>query len=294
MNGNIYACSWYLDIVSPGWCALVEDNYERVFPLPVFEKGGITFLRQPSFTQQLGIFYQTPMTDGKLEEFLKSAEARYRYIYINLNTSNKIAALGPESEMTNLELDLITGYAKIAAGYQTNLQRNIRKASQQKLMVSKHVRPEEIISLFKANKGQTLRHLDENHYTLVQRIAYESINKGIGEIWGAFDEHNELIAAILWITSHQKCVFMFSAVSQTGKQLNAMPWLIDAFIRQNAGKPLTLDFEGSNDAGLARFYSSFGARRVIYQRYIINTLPYYVRFALKIWQLTRKQIKKIF
>jgi len=32
-NGNIYALSWYLDVVHEGWEALVEDDYVRVMPL---------------------------------------------------------------------------------------------------------------------------------------------------------------------------------------------------------------------------------------------------------------------
>ena len=33
-NGNVYAWSWYLDIVHPKWEALVENDYERVMALP--------------------------------------------------------------------------------------------------------------------------------------------------------------------------------------------------------------------------------------------------------------------
>jgi hypothetical protein len=189
-------------------------------------------------------------------------------------------------------LDLICEYTDLVNGYQNNLQRNLKKAAQNKLTISKHVRPEEIISLFRANKGQQLTHLDSNQYAIIQRIAYESMNKGIGEIWGAYDEFNQLAAAILWVTSHQKSVFLFSALSETGKKLNAMPWLIDAFIKQNAGKALTLDFEGSNIEGLARFYSSFGAKKIIYQRYKYDALPSYLRLSLKIWRLSRTQLKK--
>lgn len=294
LNGNLYACSWYLDIVSPGWCALVEDEYEKVFPLPISFKAGIGYIMQPIFTQQLGLFYKTLSSEEKLVEFLNCIPSEYKYIDINLNTSNKIDISGSASEMTNLELDLISQYEDLVTGYQNNLQRNLKKAVKNKLTISKHVRPEEIISLFRENKGQQLTHLHNKQYTIIQRIAYESLHNGTGEIWGAYDEHNQLIAAILWVSSHQKAIFLFSAVSETGRKLNAMPWLIDSFIKQNSGKPLTLDFEGSNLEGLARFYSSFGAKKVIYQRYTYNSLPLHLRIGLKIWRLSRMHLKKYF
>jgi hypothetical protein len=294
INGNLYASSWYLDIVCPGWCALVENDYDMVFPLPVSSKARFKYIMQPYFTQQLGLFYRSVSTEGKLQEFLNLIPSEFKYIDINLNTSNNIVFSANVSDMTNLELDLISEYDEIVAGYQNNLQRNLKKAAQHKLTISKHVRPEEIISLFKANKGQELKHLNNIQYTLIQRIAYESIHKGTGEIWGVYDEFNQLVAGILWITSHKKTIFLFSALSESGKKMNAMPLLIDSFIKQNAGKSLTLDFEGSNNAGLARFYSSFGAKKVIYQRYMQNALPLPFRIALKTWRLSRIKLKKYF
>jgi len=292
VNGNLYAYSWYLDIVSPGWCALVEDEYEKVFPLPVSSKAGFNYIMQPGFTQQLGLFYTSFPEKDKSEEFLNCIPLKYKYIDFNLNISNKITSATNVSDMTNLELDLNGEYDILASCYQNNLQRNLKKAAQNKLSISKQVKPEEIISLFRANKGKELTHLNDKQYAIIQRIAYESIQKGIGEIWGAYDEFDELLAAILWVTSHQKAIFLFSALSETGKKLNAMPWLIDTFIKQNSGKPLTLDFEGSNTEGLARFYSSFGAKKVIYQRYFHNSLPLLFRLGLDKWRLGRIQLKK--
>ena len=288
VNGNLNAYSWYLDIVSPGWCALVEIDYEKVFPLPVKSRAGIKYIIQPYFTQQLGLFSQSLFEEEKLTEFLNSIPSGYKYIDINLNTLNQIQETGNVSNMTNLELDLSSDYDKIASGYQNNLLRNLKKADQNNLTIVKQISPEELIALFRANKGQELKHLNDNQYILIQRIANESIQKGIGEIWGAFDEFKQLVAGILWVTSHQKSIFLFSALSENGKKLSAMPWLIDAFIRQNAGKSLTLDFEGSNDEGLARFYSNFGAKKVIYQRYLRNSLPAFFRIALKIWRLGKQ------
>ena len=292
VNGNLYACSWYLDIVSPGWGALVENDYEKVFPLPVSSKAGFEYIMQPIFTQQLGLFYKSLSSEEKLGEFINNIPSRYKYVDFNLNTSNKTDTSYNTSEMTNLELDLNSSYKDLVSGYQNNLQRNLKKAYQNKLIISKHVKPEEIISLFRTNKGQKLTHLNNIQYAIIQRIAYESMHKGTGEIWGAFDEHNQLIAAILWVSSHQKAIFLFSALSETGKKLNAMPWLIDSFIKQNAGKPISLDFEGSNIEGLARFYSSFGAKKVVYQRYLRNSLPRHLRIGLEIWRFSRKHLKK--
>ncbi len=292
VNGNLYACSWYLDIVSPGWCALIEDDYENVFPLPVSRKAGFSYIMQPYFTQQLGLFYRTTSEKDKLDEFLNCIHAKFRYIDFNLNTSNKIPDSGKVTGMTNLELELSGDYVDLIKGYQNNLLRNLKKAAQNNITLSKHVRPEEIISLFRKNKGQELTHLNNKQYAMLQDIAYTSINKGIGEIWGAYDEFNQLLAAILWVTSQRKAIFLFSALSGKGKKLNAMPWLIDTFIKQNAGKPLTLDFEGSNIDGLARFYSSFGAKKVMYQRFISNSLPPHFRIGLRLWRLIKMQLKK--
>ncbi len=293
VNGNLNACSWFLDIVSPGWCALVDENYENVFPLPVSSKAGIGYIMQPYFTQQLGLFSRTLPTENMVREFLSNIPAKYRYIDINLNTSNTLQADKNIESNINLELDLQPGYAEIAAGYHSNLQRNLKKAQQTRLNLVKNVNPEELISLFRMHKGQQLEHLKDPQYKLIQQLAMHSLQNGSGQVWGVTNPDNQLHAAALWVTSHGKAIFLFSAVTGQGRKYNAMPWLIDSFIREHAGKPLILDFEGSNNEGLARFYSSFGAQKIIYQRYKNNMLPMGLRTALEIWRLVRGKIKKV-
>jgi hypothetical protein len=292
INGNLNSYSWYLDIVSPGWCAMIEGDYECIFPLPVSSRAGFRYIMQPPFTQQLGLFYSSLPSQAVLTRFISSIPPVYKYIDINLNTSNRMPGMHDAEAMTNIELDLFSDYDKIYSGYQKNLQRNLKKAAQNKLTIAKHVKPEDIISLFRMNKGKTVKHLQMEQYAIMQQIAYESIYRGIGEIWGAYDEYNRLTAAILWATSHQKTILLFSGVSENGKAFFAMPLLIDTFIRQYAGKSLTLDFEGSNNEGLARFYCSFGAKKVTYQRYYHNSLPLPYRIGLKIWRKCRSLLKK--
>ena len=86
--GNIYAYSWYLDIVRPGWDALVEDDYQSVMPLTGGKKFGVNYLFQPYFAQQLGVFSKQSLTPEKTEAFLKAIPSKYRFAEIRLNESN--------------------------------------------------------------------------------------------------------------------------------------------------------------------------------------------------------------
>jgi hypothetical protein len=35
LQGTVYAMSWYLDTVSPGWELLATEDYKTVMPIPV-------------------------------------------------------------------------------------------------------------------------------------------------------------------------------------------------------------------------------------------------------------------
>ena len=55
-NHRIYGLSWYLDLVSENWDAIVYGDYKAVFP--VIFKNRILFKTyyHPFFAQQLGLF----------------------------------------------------------------------------------------------------------------------------------------------------------------------------------------------------------------------------------------------
>ena len=81
-----YAYSWYLNIVSPGWEALVTDDYEFVMPLPVKRKYKIPYLVQPVLTQQLGIFSKEEINDEVIQLFIKNIP--YYSYELNMNERN--------------------------------------------------------------------------------------------------------------------------------------------------------------------------------------------------------------
>jgi hypothetical protein len=289
VNGMVYANSWYLDIVAGDWDALVENDYERVFPIVPGYKFGIHYLFQPIFTQQLGIFSRNLLSDEITGNFIRAIPAKYKFIEINLNTLNRVPAGKYKVEKwINNELDLINSYERISDNYSSNLKRNLKKAENSGLSVVKNVKPDEIISIFKKNKGKEINRYSDADYMKLQRLIYSGIYKGRIETYGAYSPQNELCAGIVFLRSYKKMIFLFSGLTQGGKETGAMPFLIDFFIQQHAQNHLTLDFEGSNDPNLSRFYQSFGSKECYYPHLVINKLPYLTYLGVKLAKWVRR------
>jgi hypothetical protein len=282
-NGLVYAKSWYLDIVADQWDALVENDYEKIFPLVSRKKWGIRYLYQPPFTQQLGLFSKTLLSEESVIEFLNAIPEYYKFAEINLNTFNKLTV--PEFESENWlthELDLINSYEHLHRHYSTNLRRNLKKSASGELSLSKNIKPEDVIRLFRENRGKTLTNLDDKDYQRLSRLTYSGIYKGVVSTYGVYEQNNTLCAAAIFLQSQKKMVFLFSGLNDTGRQSGAMAYLIDAFIQEHQHKHLTLDFEGSNDPNLARFYKGFGSTEITYPHLRINRLKPIPRLMLKI------------
>jgi len=261
LNSYIYAYSWYLDIVASEWDALVEDDYIQVFPLPFRKKMGVKYIYQPVFTQVLGLFSIKLNGNSKLQDFFDAIPKEFKLIEIKLNKFNTPKS-NPSVRLkknVNIELDLIADYEDIYTKYSKNLKRNIKKAKKHKLQVIEGVKPEYLIQLFKDHKGQEVRAYTDLDYIRLGRLIYLLIHKGMAKIYGVSSSENNLIAAALFVRDRHRYIFLFSGLSVEGKQKGAMPLLIDSFIQNKSGSPMVLDFEGSNNLNLARFYRSFGA-----------------------------------
>jgi hypothetical protein len=75
-----YAYSWYLDIMAPGWEALIDDDYDSVFPLPGFSRFGIQYITTPIFLQQLGAFSPDKPVSGVIHEFIDYMPKFYKFV----------------------------------------------------------------------------------------------------------------------------------------------------------------------------------------------------------------------
>ena len=294
-NGNIYARSWYLDQVHPGWEALVEDDYLRVMPLTGNRKWGINYLFQPFFTQQLGIFSTGIINSRVINDFIAAIPVKYRFIQIRLNVHNK-----PHPEdyrlipNKNYLLDLIPRYPKLAAGYATNTRRNLKKALRSELSLMQGLDPKNLITLFRENKGREIKHWHERHYKSLQQLMYQAVYRDAGLMYGVYTQHNELCAGAFFLKDTRYLTLLFSATNSEARRNGAMTFLVDALLRQYAETDRVLDFEGSNNPDLARFYHGFGAQEVTYYTLEINRLKFPLNYIADRFKSEKRETEKNF
>jgi len=292
LNRRVYAFSWYLDVVAPGWEALVSGDYASVFPLTAGHKAGLHYLFQPFFTQQLGLFSSTPIDHVTADEFIRAIPARFRYIDIQTTSEFGLTIPGIVlSHRCNHELKLEGTYEGISSGYSQNTRRNIRKAMESGVNTGRSLRAEELVNLFRENFGEREGKLGPVHYERLEKLIGICQKRGIGSMRAAFNEEGLLCAGVFFLTDGNRVYYLFAASGPEARENGAMFQLIDQFIREHAGRTLILDFEGGNDANLGRFYKSFGASEVLYNHILWNRLPFILNAGFRLSKAIRKQVK---
>ncbi|HRY31804.1 MAG TPA: GNAT family N-acetyltransferase [Bacteroidales bacterium] len=285
INGHVYAWSWYLDSVCDQWDAMVEGDYDSVFPLPWRSRMGIRYVYQPPFTQQLGLFTRGQSGGERLNAFLDALPAHFRLTEIQLNAYNRPSHPAYSVRMRpNLVMDLIPPYEIISGGYSQNLKRHVRKAAASGWIITEDVKPSRLIRLFRENRGRELKTLNDRDYERLERLTAECSKRACLHLLGSGPGGGEPDAGVIFAESHGKLVLLFSATGPEARQQAAMAALIDYMIRKHAGKNLVLDFEGSEDPGMAQFYGSFGAVASPYPFIRKNSLGPFTRFAAGIFK----------
>lgn len=281
----VYVWSWYLDVVHPDWEALVEDDYETVMPLAGGRRFGINYLFQPFFTQKFGVFGKNEVSEDKIEEFLEAIPEKFKFADFRLKGVKGINGLKGVNHR-NIELDLSPEYSVLAENYHSNTKRNLAKAKKEKIEVSDMVEPSVIIDLFRKNRGARITKWGDAEYERLLSLVEAARNHDSCCVLGVKNTDNQIVAGAFFMISHSKIVFLFSGADESNKDSHALTFLIDHVIERFSGSDKTLDFEGSDDDGLARFYMGFGGRETTYQGIRLNRAKGFTKLALKILKRT--------
>jgi len=268
-NSLIYAYSWFLDVVSPNWDALILDDYTAVMPITHRKKYFFSYLFQPFFTQQLGVFSRLETPDFVVQDFLNAIPAKFKFIDINLNEENCAEGL---SEKKNFILPIDEAYSDLYAAYKGQAKRNIKKAKEQNLYLQ--VLPyKQAVDFYIKHKGAETKGVVLKDYLTLKQL-YKICNKqNLLMSFGVFSKQFGLVACGVFIAHNERIIFHLGTSNNKGKQVGAMHFLMDGVISQLAGKDNFIDFEGSEIDGIERFYKSFGAFKRPYYKYKNNRLP---------------------
>lgn len=274
-NGLLYAESWYLDIVSPGWNALIDDDYRVLMPLTCSKKLMLQYILQPVYTKQLGIFYPDQSDPPETDTFMKAIPIRYKYVNINFNPYNEIPSdYGQITYHQNHELELSGTYKTIYNGYSTNAKRNLKKAVKNGISITEGMDSDMLVE-FKRKHIEGLKPGTVKKYmNILRKLSYKALSDGTGEIIGALTPRNELCAVAFFINTSQRHYFLLCASSTEGKVTQAMNMVMDHYFSKHAGHQVKLDFTGSDLKGVGYFNQSLGAKVFHYYSVCRNSLPW--------------------
>ena len=271
-----YAYSWYLDIMAPGWEALVDDDYDSVFPVPGFSRFGIKYIATPVFLQQLGAFSPDKPSSQTIVEFLEFLPDFYKLIDLCIG-QGLISDGFKLTERVNYELDLSKSYEKLWEKFSPHCKRNIETSSKKSPELVTDITPDELIDLFLLNKGNVIKGIKTRDYQQLNKLMDFCLKNKKGRIIGVRAARKKLIFGIFLVETHGNKTMLFVVNTPQSREKRIGYFAVNELIKNHSSTRTILDFAGSSIPGIASFMESFGSINVPYYRIYRNRLFWPVR-----------------
>ena len=275
INSLIYAFSYFLDVMAPEWEAIVLNDYELVFPLPVRKKWGIKYLYIPAFTSQLGLFGQNPSI--KMNEILDLIKRKINFGDIFFNYANVID-IDLVTTRTNFVLDLQVGYENIYKNYSPNLKRILRKEKKDEIIYSNHIKIEYGVQLYKDNYAERTPHLSFQDYKNFIKLCNLLIKKNMCFTRSICDKDGSVLCSLICYFDKKRIYTIINPSTEIGRQKEAAAFLLNYLIKEFSGSDIVLDFVGSDLSGVQFFLKKFSPLNDSVFFYHFNHLPFPLRY----------------
>jgi len=271
-----YAFSWYLDIMAPGWEAMIDDDYDSVFPIPCSKKYGINYIATPVFLQQLGAYSPDKSQQKAVNEFVEYIPEFFHLIDLSIGQRISIDRFKVTLK-TNYELDLSKSYEKIRSNFTNHCKRNIDKVDRKKPEIVSNILPEDLIELFRQNKGLEIKGIKPRDYQRLATLMNFCIRNKKGRILGVRKPGKKLIYGLFLVEIKGRKTMLFVVNTPESRERRIGYYIVNELIRESAGTKTILDFAGSSIPSIASFMESFGSTNVPFYRIYRNRLPWPVR-----------------
>jgi len=255
-RGNVYGYWWYLANTVKEWDALVEGDYQTVFPLIPLDS---PILETSELIKELGIYSINVLSPPRVKAFLEAIPSSYQqYNFIlnaGINWPNDFSI--KPATVYNHQLLLDSTYEELEVNYSPRVEEQMDLARTNRLILNSNLKPEKVADFYRIHtKNKTNINYNFHAY---QRIMYNALHRGNGFASGVMNEKQEYLSCGFFIFSHGKILRLISNVSPRGIKAGANTLLFDMLIRGNAGRPVLLDFNSFEENSFAK---DFGAKKV--------------------------------
>lgn len=255
-NGNIYGLYDSITLACNSWVGIIAEDYQAVMALPLKKKLGLTYSWHPQFMGPLGIFSVSPDEELEKEMFTTALKnswwIKMHYWQCSIPKNYKRTALVFQFlDLQNTHMEVIR------SAYNENTKRNIKKAIKNKLNITNGSSIEELVTAFKENKGDQIDNINNESYVLLKKLMKHWLKTQNGHI-SAIYKDDELLSIGYFLSWNGITIYYKGVVTEIGKQLGAMHFLIDHEIEGSIKNGKYFDFGGSNSSSVARFYRGFG------------------------------------
>jgi hypothetical protein len=274
-NGLIYARSFYLDTMAANWSALVEGDYNAVMPLTWNRKYGFSYLYQPAFTAQLGLFAGDPDDQKLIELFIGHMKKHFRFCEIHLNYANDPVEC---IRRTNYTLPLAKPYTEIRNGYKKRLLENLAESEKNQMNYSRSEDFSSTIPLFRREYGKRFPHVKARHYQQFELLCHKISKIKMLFVRQVTDVSGNLLSSSIFFKDEHRIYNIMSVTLKSGREKKSQFFLLDQLFREFSANDLVFDFEGSEVPGIAEFYRKFGPALSTYPFLRYNSLPFPFRF----------------
>ena len=264
-NSLVYAQSWYLDTVAENWDVLVFADYKIVMPLPYRRKYGVKYVFLPPWIQQLGLFSDQVIEPVVVKDFIEKIPGSFVLVNILLNYGNFCTEIKVRKR-DNYILNLNKSYTDLFKNYSKGRKSNVKQTKNRQFLIKESKNIDALIEIFSMSKGEEIKR-SKKDYEVLRSLVYEANKLNKVKVFYVSDENEMEVGGAIFIFHNNRITYLFSAVNNRGREVNAISYLLDHLISKFAGKDYLLDFEGSMINGVAKFFKSFGSEMQPYYLY---------------------------
>ncbi len=256
----------FITSASKKWSAFILDDYTSAFAFTHDNKLGYNVVFQPFFTRYFS--FVGDFNNKFISYVFDYLKENYKYVNINLPFKVDINQYACSSYNFQ-KLDLNKSYKSLHDSYSANVKRILKK--KKGLVIEQSLDVNGFIKVFKNTVGNRLNYKKENYSAL--SLIIDSIISNSSNEFLQIKIKEEVLAFAIFFKNKDVVNFFKGAVTENGKKLGAMQFLIDHYISKNANTKMHLDFGGSNVKSVADFYRKFGAEDSVYYNYYYDNLP---------------------